>query len=271
MYNQNNESGIIMDKNGKNNAARENAPSADIVAGRNPVIELLRSGREVDKIFVQRGSREGSIKLIIAEAKKQGIPVLDVDKVKLDTMCPGISHQGVAASAAQIEYAELEDLLEAAREKGEAPFIIIADCVEDPHNLGAIIRTAECAGAHGIVIPKRRAASVNASTAKSAAGALEYVKVARVSNLAQAVKTLKDNGVWIYSADMDGQEYTGVDYTGACALVLGGENGGVSHLMREESDFIVSMPLLGKVSSLNVSNAAAILMYEVVRQRRLKK
>ncbi len=244
--------------------------SPDLVCGRNPVIELLRSGREIDKLFIQKGSREGSITLIIAEAKKRGIPLVEVEKPKLDSMCPGVPHQGVCASAAQIEYSELEDLLEYAREKGESPFIIIADGVEDPHNLGAIIRTAECAGAHGIVIPKRRAASVNASCAKSAAGALEYVKIARVSNLAQAVKTLKENGVWIYSADMDGADYTGVDMTGACALVLGGENGGVSHIMREESDFIVSLPLMGNVTSLNVSNAGAILMYEVVRQRRLK-
>jgi len=276
MYNQNHESGIIMDKKGKNitsykNGDRYDDRTDDIVAGRNPVIELLKSGREIDKLYVQRGSREGSINLIIAEAKKNGVPIIDTDKSKLDMMCRGLSHQGVAAIAAQIEYADVEDLLEIARERGESPFIIIADCVEDPHNLGAIIRTAECAGVHGVIIPKRRAATVNASVAKSAAGALEYVKVARVSNLAQAVKTLKENGVWIYSADMDGQEYTGVDYTGACALILGGENGGVSHLMREESDFIVSMPLCGKVSSLNVSNAGAVLMYEVVRQRRLKK
>jgi len=243
----------------------------DLIIGRNAVSEALKSNRAIDTLLIAKGDRGGSLGKIIGECRERGIVVKEVDRKKLDFMCGGGSHQGVAAYAAAHEYADVDDIFAAAEAKGEAPFIIVCDEVEDPHNLGAIIRTAECAGAHGVVIPKRRAASVNASTAKSAAGALEYVKVARVPNLAQAVKTLKENGVWIYSADMDGQEYTGVDYTGACALVLGGENGGVSHLMREESDFIVSMPLCGKVSSLNVSNAAAVLMYEVVRQRRLKK
>jgi len=268
MYNQNNESGIIMDKNGKNNIQSKDS---EIVAGRNPVMEMLKSGREIDKLFIQKGAHEGSINKIIALAKQQGIPIIDTDKVKLDAMCQGLSHQGVAASAAQIEYSTVEDILQTAKDKNEAPFIIIADGIEDPHNLGAVIRTAECAGVHGVIIPKRRAATVNASAAKSAAGALEYVKVAKVSNLVQAVKTLKEAGVWIYSADMDGKEYTGTDLTGACALILGGENGGVSHLLREESDFILSIPLCGNVTSLNVSNAGAVLMYEVVRQRRIKK
>jgi len=250
---------------------RENGEGNDLVVGRNPVIELLRSGRDIDKLFIQKGSREGSVNVIIAEAKKRGIPIVDTEKAKLDAMSGGTSHQGVAASAAQITYSDVEDLLAYAEEKGEAPFIIIADGVEDPHNLGAIIRTAEGAGAHGVIIPKRRTATVTSAAAKAAAGALEYVKVAKVSNLVQAVKKLKDAGVWIYSADMDGSDYTQVDMNGPCALVLGGEDGGVSHLMREESDFIVSIPMKGHVNSLNVSNAGAVLMYEVVRQRSMKK
>jgi len=253
-----------MEKNGNN-------ISSDLVAGRNPVIELLKSGRETDKLFVQKGSREGSMSLIIAEAKRRSIPIVETEKAKLDAMTGGMSHQGVVAAASQITYSTVEDILSYAAERNEAPFIIIADGVEDPHNLGALIRTAECAGAHGLIIPKRRSAAMSAATAKSAAGALEYVKVARVPNLVQVIKTLKDAGVWIYSADMDGSPYTEVDLKGSCALVLGGEGGGVSQLVRKESDFILSIPMYGNVNSLNVSNAGAVLMYEVVRQRSAKR
>ncbi len=244
-----------------------NQDTSDIVAGRNPVLELLRSGRDIDKIFIQKANGEGSIRVIIAEARERSIPVVETERAKLDQLTGGIAHQGVAAVAAQIRYAEIEDILALAKERGEAPLIVIADGVEDTHNLGAIIRTAECAGVHGIIIPKRRCATMTAATAKAAAGALEYMKVTRVSNLSRAVQTLKEAGLWIYAADMDGTDYTQIDFRGPAAIILGGENSGVSRILREASDFIVSIPMKGRVNSLNVSNAGAILIYEAVRQR----
>ena len=244
-----------------------NQDTSDIVAGRNPVLELLRSGRDIDKIFIQKANGEGSIRVIIAEARKRSIPVVETERAKLDQLTGGIAHQGVAAVAAQIRYAEIEDILALAKERGEAPLIVIADGVEDTHNLGAIIRTAECAGVHGIIILKRRCATMTAATAKAAAGALEYMKVARVSNLSRAVQTLKEAGLWIYAADMDGTDYTQIDFRGPAAIILGGENSGVSRILRKASDFIVSIPMKGRVNSLNVSNAGAILIYEAVRQR----
>lgn len=246
---------------------KTNEAFADLVSGRNPVLELLKSGRDIDKIFVQKASREGSIRLIVAEARNRGIPVVEVEKVKLDSMTNGTAHQGVAASAAQISYATVKEILQVAEERGEKPLILICDGVEDPHNLGAILRTAECAGAHGVIIPKRHSATMTGAVAKASAGALEYIKVAKVPNLSQTVRELKEAGLWIYAADMDGQSYTATDMTGPAAIILGGEDSGVSRLLREESDYVVSIPMKGKVNSLNVSNAAAVLVYEAVRQR----
>ena len=239
----------------------------DLIIGRNAVTELIKSGREIDTLFVIRGEKGGSLGKIIGECRERGAVVKEVDKKKLDFMCGQGNHQGIAAYAAVHEYAEVEDIFKLAEERGEDPFIIICDELEDPHNLGAIIRTAECTGAHGVIIPKRRNASLTWAVGKASAGAVEYVPVARVGNLASTIEDLKKRGVWVYCADMDGSPWCQVDFSGAVALVVGSEGSGVGRLIKEKSDFVLSLPMRGKITSLNASVASSIMMYEVARQR----
>ncbi len=246
-----------------NDEKREN----DIIAGRNPVTEALRSGRNIECIYVARGELSGSARVIAALAKDKHIPIKEVDRKKLDFMTGHASHQGVAALAAIKEYSSIDDIFLLAESRQEKPFIVILDEIEDPHNLGAIIRTAECAGVHGIIIPKRRAAGLSGIVGKSSAGAYEYMPVARVTNISAAIDELKERGCWIYGADMDGETYCSSDLTGACAIVIGSEGKGLGRLVREKCDVILSLPLLGNINSLNASVAAGVLIYEFTRQR----
>lgn len=239
----------------------------DLVVGRNAVIELIKSGREIENILIAKGEREGSISKIIALAREKGIVIKNVDRKKLDFMCAGANHQGVIANVPAHEYSSVEDILELAKEKGESPFIIICDEIEDSHNLGAIIRTAEACGAHGIIIPKRRNVGLNFIVAKTSCGALEYVKVARVSNINSTIDKLKKENIWVYAADMDGQPWSKTDFSGGVALVVGSEGKGVGEHIKANCDVTVSLPMRGKVNSLNASVAAGIIMYEVARQR----
>lgn len=236
-----------------------------LIAGRNAVLEALKNSRPVDSIYIQAGTPRGSLGKIFALAKEQGVPVKDASAQKLESMCPQGNHQGVVAVAAAYQFSEMDDIFAHAGEK--PPFIIIADEIEDPHNLGAILRTAEAAGADGIIIPKRHGVGLTQTVAKTSAGAVEYVPVVRVPNLVAALKELKERGVWIYGADMNGETWCGVDFTGPVGLVIGSEGKGISRLTRENCDFIVSLPMCGKINSLNASVAAGILMYEVSRQR----
>lgn len=240
----------------------------NIIYGRNPVLEALKSGAEIDTVFIS--GQGGSLGKIRAEAKKSGAVVKDVNAGKLDQLTEGAAHQGAAAVIACAEYASVEDILAASRKKGTEPFIIICDEIEDPHNLGAIIRTAEAAGADGIIIPKRRSASLNATVHKTSAGAASWLPVARVSNLASAIDKLQENGVWIYGTDASGENYDGVDLKGAIALVIGSEGFGMGRLIKEKCDFLLKLPMHGKITSLNASVAAGIFMYEAVRQRTKK-
>lgn len=241
---------------------------SDLITGRNAVMEALKSGRPIECVMTARSSDgvQRSLGQIISLAKKQGVTIKDVSPAKLDAMCSG-NHQGVAALAAVHEYASVEDMFALAESRGEAPFLIICDGIEDPHNLGAIIRSAEAAGAHGVIIPKRRAVGLTWAVGKSSAGALEYLPVARVANLSACIEELKKKGIWVYCADMDGQQWCGGDMTGAIALVIGGEDSGVSRLVREKCDGVLSLPMCGKINSLNASVACAIVMYEITRQR----
>ena len=239
--------------------------SEDIIFGRNPVIEALKSDANLDCIYICGSG--GSLNLIRKLAKDKGIVIKDAQEKKLSQLSGGASHQGVAAVGACGEYVSGEDILAVSRNKGTKPFIIICDEIEDPHNLGAIIRTAETSGADGIIIPKRRSASLNATVFKTSAGAANYVPVARVSNLASCIDMLKENGVWIYGTDASGTEYTQTDFTGSCALVIGSEGFGISKLIQKKCDFMIKLPMLGKINSLNASVAAGIFMYEILRQR----
>ena len=238
--------------------------------GRNAVLEVLKSGRDIEKIIVQKGNVEGTVRRIAGMAKERGIVVQEAARQKLDEMSQTKNHQGVIAIVSEHEYAEVDDILRSAAEKGEKPFIIILDNITDPHNLGAVIRTAECAGAHGVIIPKRRSVGLTAVVGKTSAGALEYMPVARVTNIARTIEELKKQGVWVACADMDGEDYYDASLDGAIALVIGSEGEGVSRLVKEKCDFTVSIPMYGKISSLNASVAGALLMYEVVRQRNYK-
>ena len=238
--------------------------------GRNAVLEVLKSGKDIDKIIVQKGNVEGTVRRIVGMAKERGIVVQEVVRQKLDEMSQTKNHQGVIAIVPEHEYAEVSDILEAAANKGEKPFIIILDNITDPHNLGAIIRTAECAGAHGVIIPKRRSVGLTAVVGKTSAGAVEYMPVARVTNIARTIEELKKEGIWVACADMGGDEHFDAALDGAIALVIGSEGDGVSRLVKEKCDFVVSIPMYGKISSLNASVAASLLMYEVVRQRNYK-
>ncbi len=239
-----------------------------VVVGRNAVRELLKSGRTVDKLFVQRGEREGSIVVIVAEAIEKKIPVVEVDKAKLDKMSAGTHHQGVLAMAAEKEYCSIDDILDIAKERGEKPLIVISDGISDPHNLGALIRCAEGVGAHGIIIPKRRAVGLTSVVAKASAGAIEHMAIAKVSNIAACIDELKEKGIWVFSAEAGGDAYYDIDFKCACALVFGSEGDGVSKLVKDKSDYIVSIPMYGKVNSFNVSTAAAIILSEAAKQHR---
>lgn len=239
----------------------------DIIAGRNPVMEAIRSGRSIESILVAKGERSGSVVAIIAKAKQKNIPVKDVDSKKLDFLAKGVNHQGIVAQCAVKEYSTLEDIFALAEERGESPFIIVLDKIEDPHNLGAIIRTAECAGAHGVIIPERRSAGLSYTVEKTSAGALEYMPVVRVKNISAVLQKLKDRGIWVYGADMDGEHYKKVNFDGAVALVIGNEGKGISPLVAKDCDVIVSLPMKGKINSLNASVAAGILMYEIADKR----
>lgn len=239
----------------------------NIICGRNPVLEAVRSGREIDRLYVAHGATGGTVSAIIAKCSAKGILIKEISPQKLDYYCGGANHQGVAVMFASQEYSTVDDILKTAEERNEKPFIIICDEIEDPHNLGAIIRTAEACGVHGIIIPKRRSASLNATVAKTAAGALEYMKVARVTNIANTIDDLKEKGVWIFGADMDGQPYTELDYDTPCAIVIGNEGKGIGALTAKKCDVIISLPMKGKINSLNASVAAGALMYEVVRKR----
>lgn len=239
---------------------------ADTIIGRNAVMEALKSDREIEKLILGKGL-EGSIKKIAGMAKDKKIPIDYSEKAALDRMAGGKNHQGVIARVSQYEYCAVEDILRRARERGEPPFIAVLDGLEDPHNLGAVMRSAECSGVHGIIIPKRRSAGLTETVAKASAGAIEYMLCAKVSNIGRAVDKLKEQGVWVAACDMDGQTYTKQDLTGSLAIVIGSEGSGISRLVREKCDFAVSIPMKGNITSLNASNAAAILMYEVVRQR----
>ena len=241
---------------------------SDLITGRNAVTEALRSGRPIECVMTARSSDNGgrSFGQIIAMAKERGITVKEVSPAKLDAMCGG-NHQGIAALAAVHEYVEIADMLALAESKCESPFLILCDGIEDPHNLGAIIRSAEAAGAHGVIIPKRRAVGLTWAVGKSSAGALEYMPVARVANLSACIEDLKEKGLWIYCADMDGESWCGGNLTGAIALVIGGEDSGVSRLVREKCDGVLSLPMQGSINSLNASVAGAIVMYEITRQR----
>jgi len=246
----------------------ENREDEGIVEGRNAVYEVLKSDRTVEKLFVSEGSREGSLQRIVALAKEKKVVIHQVEKARLDRMSQTGSHQGVIALVTPKGYVEPEDILNVAGEKGEHPFIVICDGITDPHNLGAVLRTADACGAHGVIIPKRRSVSVNATVYKTSAGAAEYVPVARVTNISAAIDDLKEKGLWIYGADMTGTPYDETDFSGPVALVIGSEGEGISRLVKEKCDFLVKIPMLGEVSSLNASVACGILMYEVTRNRK---
>ena len=237
------------------------------VIGRNAVREALRSGRPVNTLLIKKGERTGALLPIIAECRERNIPIKEVDAKKLDFMCGHQNHQGVLLLAAAADYATVEDIFAAAEARKEPPFIILCDGIEDPHNLGAIIRSAEAGGAHGMIIPERRNASLTGIVGKTSAGALEYLKVARVKNLNSTIKELKDRGVWVYAADMDGESYLTADLTGPVALVIGSEGKGVSRLTKELCDGVVSIPMKGSVNSLNASVAAAILIFKTAEKR----
>lgn len=243
----------------------------DQIEGRNSVIELLESGRDINKIFIQSGERHGSINKIIAMARERKVIIKEIDKNKMKQMAQTDNYQGVIAIVPPFEYCDVDDILSEAKSRQEEPFVVILDGIEDVHNLGSIIRTAETAGVHGIIIPKRRAASVNSIVSKVSAGAVEYMKIARVNNLTDTIKYLKEQGLWICGTDMaTKQEYDKQDYTGPIGIVIGSEGFGMSRLVKENCDFLVKIPMMGKITSLNASVSAGIVIYEAVKQRKNK-
>ena len=244
-----------------------NTQNENLVEGRNAVLETFRSGRSVDRLYVLDGCQDGPVKTIMREARKQKTVINYVEKSRLDHLSETGKHQGVIAIAAAYEYSTVEQMLENARSRGEAPFLILLDGIEDPHNLGAIIRTANQAGAHGVIIPKRRAVGLTATVAKASTGALNYTPVARVTNLVSTMESLKKEGLWFVCADMGGTSMYDLDLKGSIGLVIGSEGEGVSRLVRETCDFIAAIPMKGEIDSLNASVAAGILAYEIVRQR----
>ncbi len=247
---------------------QRNSQADGIIEGRNAVIEALRAGTAMDKIYIAKGETDSTLGHIASTARNQGIVVVEADRRKLDAMSATHSHQGVIAVAAVREYASVADILQAARDKGEAPLVVVCDELSDPHNLGAVIRTAEAAGAHGVIIPKRRSAGLTAIVAKTSAGAVSYLPVARVPNLTALLKELKEEGLWVYGTAADGTtSLYQADLKGPAAIVIGSEGDGMSRLVREQCDFLVSIPMRGQVNSLNASAAAAVVLYEAVRQR----
>lgn len=239
--------------------------SENVTVGRNAVMELINSGKSIDKLFLKDGEWEGSIKVIAAKAKSLGIPIVSAGKSKLDKLACGLNHQGVIAVSAEKEYCTVADIIENAKSKGEEPFVVIADGINDPHNLGALIRVAEGAGCHGLIIPKRRSATLNATVAKASAGAYAHLPVAKVTNISSAIEELKKAGLWIYSAEAGGTDYDKTDIITPAAFVLGSEGEGVSRNVKEKSDFILSIPMNGKVNSLNVSSAGAVILFHARR------
>lgn len=238
------------------------------IFGRNSVIEALKNGRSINKILIAKGQRQGSVKEVAALAKASGVICQETEEKRIAELAQGIRHQGVAASIAPVLYAEMEDIMSRAEALSEAPFIVMLDELEDPHNLGAILRTADAAGVHGVLIPKRRSCPLSATVARTSAGAVEYVPVARVGNVVQTIKELKKQGFWVIGADMDGEKnYYEADFRGPLVLVVGGEGKGVGRLTKENCDFIVKIPMKGKINSLNASVAGSILMFEAMRQR----
>jgi 23S rRNA (guanosine2251-2'-O)-methyltransferase len=244
----------------------EPAENANLIAGRNPVLEALKSGHEINKLVIFKDA-EGSIKKIIGDAMERKIPIHYVDKITIDRLCPDCQHQGVLAYISPYKYCELEDIFQAAKDKEEDLFIILLDEIVDPHNFGAIIRTANACGAHGIVITKRRSVSITDTVVKASAGAVEYVPIARVSNLVQAIEKIKEEGAWVHALDTGGENLFNTNMKGKMAIVVGGEGEGLGRLVKEKCDLSVSIPMRGEINSLNASNAAAIVMYEVFRQR----
>lgn len=242
------------------------------IVGRNPVLELLKTDKQIDKIYILKGDTKGSIKKILGIAKDRKIIIQEVDKMKLDEMSNGEVHQGVAALVTGFEYSSIEDIFKKAEDLNQPPFIVVLDGIEDPHNLGAIIRTCECAGVHGVIIPKRRAARVNQTVYKSSAGAINHVLVSDVTNISNTIEDLKEKGLWIYGADLKGQNfYYNESLKGPIGLVIGNEGKGISRIVSEKCDVLIKIPMFGNISSLNASTSAAILIYEVVRQKDEKK
>ncbi|MEE1261827.1 23S rRNA (guanosine(2251)-2'-O)-methyltransferase RlmB [Ruminococcus sp.] len=246
---------------------KQNEVKSDVISGRNPVSEAIRGNRPIDKILVAKGEKNGAVVAILAKAKAKQIPIKEVDRVKLDYLSGGTTHQGIIAFAAVKEYCTVDDIFKTAESRDEKPFILVLDELEDPHNLGAIIRTAECAGVHGVIVPKRRSAGLSYTVGKASAGAVEYMNVARVTNIANTIDELKERGVWVFGADMNGTDYGKCDFSGSCAIVIGNEGKGISRLVREKCDVIVSLPMKGRINSLNASVAAGILMYEAMKDR----
>ena len=241
----------------------------DQIEGRNAVLELLETGKDINKIFIANGEKHGSINKIISMAKERRVVIVEVDRAKLNQMAQSDNHQGVIAIVPPFDYCEVEDILDLADKKNEKPFILILDGIEDPHNLGSIIRTAETAGVHGIIIPKRRAATVNSTVYKVSAGAVEHMNIARVNNLNETIKYLKDNGIWVCGTDMEAKNYYyNEKFDGPIAIVIGSEGFGMSRLVKDNCDFLVKIPMKGKITSLNASVSAGIVMYEVVKQRK---
>ncbi|ABR32323.1 23S rRNA (guanosine2251-2'-O)-methyltransferase [Clostridium beijerinckii] len=264
----------VKNKNKKDNmVGNDKSTSAieereDIVIGRNAVIEALRGERTIEALYISNSKLEGSIKTIVGLAKENKILIKEVDKRKLDSMCGGEVHQGVIAKVTPYKYSEVSDILDLAEKRGEAPFIVILDEVEDPHNLGSIVRTAELFGVHGIILPKRRSASVSTTVYKSSVGAIEHVKIAKVTNLNSTIEELKEKGIWIYGADIRAEEYSyQVDFGGPCAVIIGNEGRGISKLTVEKCDKLIKIPMVGKINSLNASVAGGIIMYEVLKGR----
>ncbi len=238
------------------------------IEGRNAILEALRNNRDMEKLYIVKGNTEGSIKKIVALAAQNNVVIQEVSRQKLDELSQTKNHQGVIAIASAHNYAEVDDILQYAEQKGEPPFIVILDGITDPHNLGAIIRSAECAGAHGVIVPKHRSVGLNATVAKTSAGAIEYMPVARVTNIVKTMEQLKKQGLWFACADMKGLDYFDTDMKGSIGIVIGSEGEGVSRLVKQNCDFTVAIPMYGKISSLNASVAAGLLLYEVVRQRK---
>lgn len=258
------------DRKEKNNTSNESMRE-DLIIGRNAVIEALKSDRTIECVYVSKGDLEGSIKVALGLAKDKGVVIKEADRRKLDTMCDGLNHQGIVARVTPFKYCEVNDILEDAKRKEQQPFIVILDEIEDPHNLGSIIRTAELCGVHGIIIPKRRNVGVTSTVYKCSAGAIEHMKIAKVTNINATIDMLKEQGIWIYGADIDGKDYSyNTDFSGPCALIIGSEGKGISNLTLKKCDLLVKIPMIGKINSLNASVAGGIMMYEVLKGRLTK-